>query len=113
MANGRNGVDAETAHNARTFSKDAANVGTATLRERLAATTRLQRVAGSAAAIAALLVVGGVVRDEPSPKQTPIEQLKGVKVGCSQFVVGFCVPFFWLVLCGFLVLLLWGQVSDC
>lgn len=79
MANGRNGVDAETAHNARTFSKDAANVGTATSRERLAATTPLQRVAGSAAAIAALLVVGGVVRDEPSPKQTPIEQLKGVK----------------------------------
>lgn len=34
-------------------------------------------------------------------------------LGCSQFVVGFCVPFFWLVLCGFLVLLLWGQVSDC
>ena len=78
MANGRNGVDAETAHNSRTFSKDAANVDTATLRERLAATSLLQRAAASAATIAVLLVTGAVVRDEPSPKQTPIEQLKGV-----------------------------------
>lgn len=78
MANGRYGVDAEKAHNSRTFSRDAANVDTATLRERLAATSLLQRAAGSAATIAVLLITGAVIRDEPSPKQTPIQQLKGV-----------------------------------
>lgn len=78
MANGRNGVDAETAHNSRTFSRDAANVSTSTLRERLAATSLLQRAAASATTIAVLLVTGAVIRDEPTPKQTPIEQLKGV-----------------------------------